>query len=326
MHATSQWRRIIHNGRSQLNLAVTDGCNFRCRHCMYSCTPNDHQWVTGEVLTRLRYWADFIEEHPLDPTENWCDIGLHIIGGEPTRNFNQFSRVIRWVDMEFFQRQKEVSMVTNGWWLRSRELSERFFSIVGCMVDSDGSLEESFRVTISNDVYHRECWGRHLPSRWDGQAEYLPLVRLLEQRLEECGMRCKEDYGWIHVDQLSERPHVTPVGRAQQECGAFKDMAYEKCYRGEYDLPTFGPDGKIWDICGCGGPMHGSIFEHPLTVLRRQDMLRQARIAAKVNCFNCESFEKEFHQRAKASHDFRDPGSFRRWMRQYEPYNIPVAV
>jgi len=99
------------------------------------------RWMSNEdisdVLTLAREFADL----------NYT-VSINLIGGEPTKDLDQFARIIDCLDTRSGN-DFRFEMTTNGWWLRSWETLCRFAWIVVPFMRSHG-----LSIRISNDEYH----------------------------------------------------------------------------------------------------------------------------------------------------------------------------
>ena len=81
---------------SKITLQVTQGCNLRCKYCIYSENINRHQrshsnkrmsWETAKKA------LDFLLEHSVDSKE----INIGFYGGEPLLEFSLIKRIVAYV-------------------------------------------------------------------------------------------------------------------------------------------------------------------------------------------------------------------------------------
>jgi len=145
-----------HDDSVTICLFVTQSCNFECRHCMYGeKLTNSATYMSNEILWEVRNQIEILQSLDIPVTVN-------LIGGEPTLNLNEFERVLdhvaRW--------DVQIEMTTNGWFLRSLELTEKFLKIVRPYIDTQYS-EDGLTIRISNDDYHTEQRGFDVKQAFD---------------------------------------------------------------------------------------------------------------------------------------------------------------
>lgn len=98
---------------SHIILQVTQGCNLRCKYCIYSEQANPHQrshsskrmsWETA------KRGIDFLYEHSVDSQE----ITVGFYGGEPLLELPLIKRVIAYTRKKFAGKKVSFSMTSNG--------------------------------------------------------------------------------------------------------------------------------------------------------------------------------------------------------------------
>jgi len=77
-------------------LLLSYKCNAKCRHCMYTCSPNwKADWISEADLEKiLSQLADKIIQSPYSPDNISLNHGLHFTGGEPFINFNLLCKAV----------------------------------------------------------------------------------------------------------------------------------------------------------------------------------------------------------------------------------------
>ena len=97
----------------KITLQVTQGCNLRCKYCIYSETNNKHQrshsnkHMSWETAKRS---VDFLHEHSIDSDK--VNIGFY--GGEPLLEFPLIQKVIAYAHNVFEGKQVTFAITTNG--------------------------------------------------------------------------------------------------------------------------------------------------------------------------------------------------------------------
>ena len=186
-------------GDVTINLQLVNSCNFACGHCMYACRPLDKQteeWVSNDTLAEL---FSFLK--PL--IHQGHNIALNLIGGEPTKDLDQFRRILDFI-MSQDRSNINVEMTSNGWWLRSWETLCKFASVTAPHIDE-------LNIRLSNSIYHdpfRTPTEKRIFAIQSKKPSWSPYVNPLAQLLT---------YAFDYYDSEPLCPH----------CG--KGLAPEKC-------------------------------------------------------------------------------------------------
>jgi MoaA/NifB/PqqE/SkfB family radical SAM enzyme len=202
-----------------IQLILTRKCNFRCAHCMFSCSsagPHMPEEVFRKTLPLVEQAG-----------------AVNVVGGEPTLH-PEFGRLLEALTCA----AGSVRLVTNGSWARGG------LQDILPMVRASKNLRERFTVRISNDRWHLRFHGsqdiRHASGRlfafgvtvldepMDQSALY-PLGRALngepmklirERALEAMPAECsKTEYRpWDNLS-IDVDGGVSPCGHHQALCG-----------------------------------------------------------------------------------------------------------
>ncbi len=132
-------------GEVTLNLQLTNACNFSCRHCMFSCHPlpqSREKWMSNSDIDNIMALAEEFEQAGYS-------VCLNLIGGEPTKDLQQFSRILDYLSNHSACGKVSFDMTTNGWWLRSWETLCKFAEAVGPFL-----RDREMCIRISNTEYH----------------------------------------------------------------------------------------------------------------------------------------------------------------------------
>lgn len=137
-----------------ISLLLTEQCNFKCRHCFYSCGPDlPKEYMGSDILTAVADQIALISE-----CIEYPNIRVNLIGGEPTLNLAKFkeilSRVFSWLQDRIIA---SVEMTTNGSWLHEDSDTIAFLKVISEVVPENYlGLENGFTIRVSNDSWHDE--------------------------------------------------------------------------------------------------------------------------------------------------------------------------
>ncbi len=143
---------LLRHGLSQLTLAATEDCNFRCKYCVYSDvyehtrSHSDKYMDFNTASKAIDYYFSMIKEakkyHPLKtPT-----IGFY--GGEPLLNFSLIKKCFQYIEDTYSDFQVLYGLTTNGSLLDKEKadwLMKHNFSI---SVSLDGPESEHNRLRV----------------------------------------------------------------------------------------------------------------------------------------------------------------------------------
>ena len=125
---------------SQMTLQVTQGCNLRCKYCIYSEEINQHQrshssksmdWETAKKA------VDFLYAHSIDSDR--VTIGFY--GGEPLLNLPLIKQVIAYSRELFDGKEIGYTITTNGTLLTDEIMHFLADEDINLMISLDGPKE-----------------------------------------------------------------------------------------------------------------------------------------------------------------------------------------
>lgn len=258
----------------RLGLMITERCNFKCDHCMFSCT-NKGMNMRPEVIQAVR---SFINNYDIR------DISIY--GGEPFLDVELFDTIFREVydsDVLFF-------VSTNGTFMGNKKRRDYVFRLIRRLQFNE-YVGEGTNIRISNTVFHRDCRSKrqyedflklkYLVSDPYSYYDEYPEDEYLENPFSE-------DRQVMYIDEPCDI--ANPSGRA------FKKGVYQngRCCYCEYvqDEPleyetsddlnntnfNIKPNGDINVCCRCDSATVGNILEdgHNITgVVERMEKLRK---------------------------------------------------
>ncbi len=229
-----------YQGWVAITLLVTEDCNYRCAHCIYSCGDQSaisaENYIQDDILNKLPKFIEGINNLKLRPL-------VVIVGGEPTLILSEYERVLKFcADLKV-----PIEMVTNGWWLARPDTTKRIFTGAAQLI----AHGVDYRIQISNDTYHEEF----RPDSLKGEG----LDSTLRQRL-------------IEFSKLNLTEHITlkprldkdivPIGRGSQL--TTREIGYHtgSC-QASLGVLSFNPSGELIDICCHGSQSYfGSLDDH----------------------------------------------------------------
>ena len=132
-------------GEVALNLRLTNACGFACAHCMFSSHPLSkahEKWMSNADIDSIMALAGELEQAGYS-------VCLNLIGGEPTKDLQQFSRILNCFSNHSACGRVNFEMTTNGWFLRSWESLCKFAAAAGQFI-----REREMSIRISNTDYH----------------------------------------------------------------------------------------------------------------------------------------------------------------------------
>lgn len=114
MHpATQQLTNLLSRGVDKLTLQVTQGCNLRCKYCIYSENSNlDQRSHSSNAMSieTAKKSIDFYRQHSIDAER--AMIGFY--GGEPLLAFHTVAESVKYAKSIFQGRDISFGITTNG--------------------------------------------------------------------------------------------------------------------------------------------------------------------------------------------------------------------
>jgi hypothetical protein len=280
-----------------IELLLTEQCNFTCEHCMYDCSPyKSNLWMNNEILDKVKKQVDFLKNSKVMTVVN-------LIGGEPTLNFTKFAHILKKV----YSWKVNITMSTNGWWLNTEENIQKFFSIVSQYANPDGSagwekMDSAFSVRISDDPYHEKVRKiKNIGYALDKIFKNIELVNKFHIPFPD------KKSPWIFPQPWRNGYYyVAPNGRGKNISNldyylevtgktlCFKDIDNTVSQSIHYD-----PQGKITDACGFGSIYDfGTVDDNILFI---EQLIEEYKIDRKksgkvYNCYTCREMVNEWKE------------------------------
>jgi len=296
------------NATVLIELLITRKCNYRCKHCMYNCSPDDSPiYMSDEILAKVKKQIDFLNNIGL-PT---C---INLVGGEPTINFSKFEHIFKEVETwDTF-----ITIGTNAWWLDKPILVDRFFKLVSKRVQ-----EKRVIVRLSEDDFHVK---ERVIKSLDNKLQEIFSEGILEKyNLDKPAV----GYEWIYDQSVYNNNHypgvpywVFPNGRGAT-CGNHNYLDFKKsCGLGEKDncclrnYPSgiqihYDPLGNIYDACGQGSIYDfGTVDDNILfiaSIIYKYKNWRHFDSGLQYDCYNCRKMVQDWKKDnlEKARKEFR---------------------
>ena len=290
-----------------IELLLTKKCNFFCGHCMYSCSSsNSSKYMSDKILGKVKRQVDFLNSLGLP-------VIINLVGGEPTLNMKKFKHIFDLVATW----NVDLTMSTNGWWLKEEKTTEKFFKIIKPHIREDGfffskKTNKRFLVRVSDDAYHKE----------QREARGLPidLGIPLRKYLEKSNINVHEERPFIFIQNgFVDTYWVFPNGRGKDVSDL--NTVYERLgINGSYcftDLNEqdrlenihYNPDGLIEDGCMNGSYYDvGTVDDNILYCILLIKLYKAWRfdIGKKYNCYNCrvmfQAWKMKYLKEARASY------------------------
>jgi len=157
---------------SRIGVMITSKCDFRCDHCMFSCT-NHGRHMSQEVLSKVGYFirseSDKIHE-------------VNIYGGEPFIDMEHFNNCMD----ELYTHDLNFHISSNGSFLSS---PKRFEAVVDwCTRKFTYNQGEASAIRISNTTFHKK-------NRSD----------LLERKIQSFEWAIKDPYSFADFFDMGDR-------------------------------------------------------------------------------------------------------------------------
>lgn len=123
-------------GNRSVVVKMTDVCNNKCKHCCFSCSPENTLSMDIEVAQKINSYFN-------DTTDvKWW---FNLMGGELTLH-PDYEKII-----DSFE-GRNIRLVTNGWWINNLKATERFVTYLK-------NSKATIRTGVSRDHYHPEKEG-----------------------------------------------------------------------------------------------------------------------------------------------------------------------
>lgn len=242
---------------NQVGLMITDRCNFKCGHCMFSCTPYGKE-MSDEVIAAAK---NFIEANDV--------YSVNIYGGEPFLNLKLFDKVFQ----EIYDRDRGFFVSSNGSFMASKSKREYVYDLLHTL---RSNTSDASSIRISNTSFHKEC-------RTKEQQKWLNMLRWYikdpdlfsdENGYDEYNPFYGDRYGEQHVIYIEDDdPYsgMNPSGRALKHATITPNCCY--CPMTSRHLADdaddfhldIRPDGDLQICCTCDGCIVGNILEPDLT-------------------------------------------------------------
>lgn len=280
-----------------IELLITRKCCYHCAHCMYDCGPKESQeYMSDEVLNKVKKQVNFLRELH-------ANVAVNLVGGEPTINFEKFSHILQ----EVATWNVNLTMTTNGWWLKSKKNIERFFAIVAPYANPDGKSHyypnnrNGFLIRISDDPFHEKERNINILQKLYEIFNDQELLDKYKIPVPDT----KEPWLWkqIHTDKTY---YISPNGRGRDVTN-IEDWIKRFGNDGNFCFKNFStlenihyePDGSISDTCGFGsmydfGTVDDNIVFIMCIIWAYKGARWNNRFENKFTCLNCREMVKEW--------------------------------
>ncbi len=248
---------------SQLGIVLTEKCNIKCRHCIFSCLPSQKMELGWSVIERL-----IKEAAALGNIKN-----ISFTGGEPFLELDTLVNAVRLCK----RLGLKASVVTNGFWATS--LNEAKSTLE--------KLDGLILLNVSTDTFHQE---------------FVPIDRIHNTILScnELGIDCyirvcylndpvseiesiKKQLSKVEgLYKISSQP-VVPSGRAASQIDIDSIYSYDPIgvFCISVNKPLIISNG---DVAACCGPVVSWLGDHPLKLGNiHNQSLEEIRNAADLN-------------------------------------------
>ena len=266
---------------------LTKKCNFKCRHCMYSCSPeSSDEFMSIETFSKIEKNVSFIRKLGLA-------VVVNLLGGEPTLYWNKLREIVdiakEWDAM--------ITLPTNGWWVGNDKATKKFFDTFSDILNDP----KKFSCCISDDRFHEEFRDSH---------STLENFNKMFDKPEYSKFKPVSGNEWIVWQRLHEHFFINPQGRAKDISNAhifIRGIAEDKStmcwfeenkkrYPGQFPPGIhYEVDGRISSTCPFGNVRLGigNIDDNVVYILAlekafqlfRKELLLKKNI--KYNCYNC---------------------------------------
>lgn len=151
IHPYTDFLRLLLDRKvGTMTLQLTQGCNFRCKYCVYSEEVNKGQRTHS---TKAMTWetakdaVDFLYDHSVDAEE----INIGFYGGEPLLEFGLIQKLVDYCKMRFFGKVLNFNITSNGTLLTEEMV--RYFEAEGIrlMISLDGPKDINDRNRVFAD-------------------------------------------------------------------------------------------------------------------------------------------------------------------------------
>lgn len=267
-----------------INVLLTTKCNFKCAHCLFSCT----MWGKPiKPIVRHRV-AQILEQ---------IGSGVNILGGEPTLYPEYVSAVKQFV---IAQPSAPFLFTTNGSWVYYHDRRREFMEMVQWLM---GMCQDKVTIRISDDPYHRPFW--RFP-------DHIARIR-----------REFEDYGfatggrpYFYLDTTARgSEQVITIGRAVKTqlagwngaclancCNSSDEERNEKWWSPFHEAITIFPDGRVSPCCQ-GVPIVANLAEESVSTVEQRLRVffeHRKRNLTYDNCQKCRVWNLGAIQKARA--------------------------
>jgi organic radical activating enzyme len=232
---------------STLGIQVTNVCNLSCAHCITDSSPSavgDLPWPRIEDAVRSA--APYVDR-------------ICVTGGEPTLRLDRTLQVIRLAR----ELGLGTSVVSNGYWARSRAGAERVLRRF-----ADAGLET---LAVSFDSFHDRLVDEQSLETLLSAA----VGSSIEVQVQHCGSY--EDPAYRIANDLAQRygarfvtAEVLPFGRGQALASGSGDLASVPGVAcGVAVRPVLTPENELFTCCG---PARDSVWSSPLRLTAGLDV------------------------------------------------------
>jgi hypothetical protein len=291
-----------------IELLITRKCNFYCGHCMYDCSPfEDSKYMPNDILKKVKQQVDFLKELGIKPV-------INIIGGEPTLDLDKFEYIFNLIQTW----NVNVTVSTNGWWLKSEETTDRFFSIFRPYLSPLWTYQSItgnyIIVRISDDKYHQsQRILKNIPEPLDVYSYMARKNLFIDKHCFIVWQNGFTEAYWIFPNGRGEKiSQLKDIYKQFNINGSycFTDVSGTKIIENggfapfndnfEIGFIHYNPDGLIEDGCKYGSIYDvGTVDDNILFSMMLINKYKTDRFncGKKYNCYNCRTMFKTWKKK-----------------------------
>lgn len=232
-----------------MDILLTLKCNYRCGHCMFSCTDRGKH-MGDDVFKQVCYIQSQVQTAP------------NIIGGEPTLAPEFDEKIITLAESA---NSEYIRVVTNGWFYSSGNVRRKFLKMVERLLSLDDHIQVS--IHVSNDRFHREFW--QYPDQSTKVVNWLREIGEVRLYLDDYNA----DKKFYPVQPFGRgKDHYSGVASWYRIDCACNDATSDE----EFDLyqawqtSLVYPNGDVSPCCCAGGIMIGNVLKHSFQELNNR--------------------------------------------------------
>ena len=209
----------------KITLQVTQGCNFRCKYCVYSNDDGNrqrkHQNITMSLETAIKA-VEFLADHSVDSEQ--VNIGFY--GGEPLLEFDLVKEVVSYAKKRFAGKKLTFSLTTNASLLTREIVSFLDENNIPLLISLDGPKE----IQDKNRVMA------------DGKTGTFELVK---EKLRMVKDEFPDFFSEMSVNMVVDPQNSFELIRTLENDDVFKDLQYQISMLDEEYTPFLQENGSL---------------------------------------------------------------------------------